>query len=165
MNSFSESQKFRQWWLWAILIGSTVLSSSMVYIALLKSGETNAVTVVPVVVATHLLIMGLFLFVELRTTVDNRGVSFQFFPFHFKARIKTWEEIECAYVRKYSPIGEFGGWGIRYTFGNGAAYNVAGSMGLQLVLKNGKKLLIGTQQPDELGEVLNRLNKTAAPPR
>ena len=40
------------------------------------------------------------------------------------------------------------------------AYNVKGKMGLQLVLKNGKKILIGTQKTEELKQILaERENK------
>ncbi len=40
------------------------------------------------------------------------------------------------------------------------AYNVKGKMGLQLVLKNGKKNLIGTQKAEELKQILvERENK------
>jgi hypothetical protein len=53
-------------------------------------------------------------------------------------------------VRKYSPIKEYGGWGFRYGFKNGKAYNISGNMGLQLILKNGDRILIGTQKPEEL---------------
>jgi hypothetical protein len=42
---------------------------------------------------------------------------------------------------------------LRY-FKNKRAYNVSGDKGLQLILKNGKKLLSGTQKGRELNEFL-----------
>jgi len=59
--------------------------------------------------------------------------------------------LDKVYLRKYSPIGEYGGWGFRY-----GAYNIKGSQGLQLKFKNGKMLLIGTQRPEELQKVLDQ---------
>lgn len=52
------------------------------------------------------------------------------------------------YVRKYSPLGEFDGWGLRFGFG-GKAENISDSQ-----FTNNKKLLIGTQKPKELSETL-----------
>ena len=62
-----------------------------------------------------------------------------------------------AYVRKYSPIAEFGGWGYRISFNGGPAYNIAGNMGLQIVFVSGKKLLIGTQQATAMSDALLEL--------
>ena len=80
------------------------------------------------------------------------------FPFHLAFKHYPWEMISKAEVRKYNPITEFGGWGYRWGFG-GTAVNISGNMGLQLDLSNGKKLLIGTQGPDELRSVLQRMGR------
>ncbi|MBX2959059.1 MAG: hypothetical protein KF732_03800 [Flavobacteriales bacterium] len=64
------------------------------------------------------------------------------------------------YVRQYSPLTEYGGWGIRLgLFGKGTAYNVSGNKGLQLEFTNNKKLLIGTNKPNELTETLTKIGK------
>lgn len=69
-----------------------------------------------------------------------------------------WEQIDSAYVRSYNPIGEYGGWGIRggklWSKSKGKAINVSGDIGIQLELKNGDKLLIGTQKKEEARSVL-----------
>jgi len=55
-----------------------------------------------------------------------------------------------AAVRQYSPIREYGGWGVRVSRLNGRAYNAYGNQGVQLELDNGALLLIGSQRPQEL---------------
>jgi hypothetical protein len=50
---------------------------------------------------------------------------------------------------------EYGGWGIRYSW-NGIAYNTKGNMGLQIVMNTGKRILIGTQKPEELAAYLKK---------
>lgn len=62
-----------------------------------------------------------------------------------------------AYPRAYSPINEYGGWGIR-TGGKerGKAFNMRGNEGVQLVLRSGQRVLIGSQQPDELATAIQR---------
>ncbi|TXD48954.1 hypothetical protein ES045_05870 [Polaribacter sp. IC073] len=85
-------------------------------------------------------------------------MHYQFFPFHFSLKTISWNEISKAGVRTYLPISEFGGWGLRGGFffnkGKEKAVNVSGDIGIQLILKNGEKLLIGTQKKQEAAHVL-----------
>lgn len=164
MINFSESQKFRQWWLWVILVVSIASATSLICYAKVQNKDDMPAFAVVAGVLVPLLIIALFLFANLQTAIDDIGVSVRFPPFRFKSKVIPWDEIANAWVRKYNPIGEFGGWGARYTFSRGTAYNVSGNMGLQLVLKDGKKMLIGSQQPDELAAVLQRLNKVPGDP-
>lgn len=61
-----------------------------------------------------------------------------------------------AYYRAYNPIPEYGGWGIR-TGMQGRAFNMRGNEGVQLVLASGKRVLIGSQRPDELARAIQNL--------
>jgi hypothetical protein len=56
-------------------------------------------------------------------------------------------------VITYSPLRDYGGWGIRYG-SKGKAYNVSGNRGVRLELSNGKRLLFGSQRPEELSEAV-----------
>lgn len=142
---FTEKQRFTQWWLWLIMI--LVVAFAFYY------EESTLERVVA-------LIIPLFLFIlNLETEISQEGISVRFFPFHLKKKFFAWDEIAKAEVREYSPLLEYGGWGIRRGR-SGRAYNVKGKMGLQLVLKNGKKVLIGTQKAEELKQILaERENK------
>jgi hypothetical protein len=105
----------------------------------------------------------LFLTARLNTEIDETGIYYKFFPFHLKKHKIDWTSVEKAFVREYSPLGEFGGWGIRFGFGSGKAFNVSGNMGLQLHLKNKKRVLIGTQKPEEIKMVLEQLKSKIIP--
>lgn len=159
---FQETQKFNQWWLWAILISvNAMLIYGVVDLYLLDehqiSNESDRGAIWFVLILIPLLTM-LFLTFRLDTLVKANGVYFRFFPIHRKYRYYSWEQIAKIFLRQYSPLIEYGGWGIRYgLFGKGMAYNIKGNNGLQLFLKNKKKLLIGTQRPEELRAVLERL--------
>src|SRR5690606_41120216 len=97
---------------------------------------------------------------KLETKIKNDGIFVRFFPFHISFKYYPWDEISSSFVRKYSPLVEYGGWGWRFSlFGSGTAYNVSGNMGLQLIFTNKKKLLIGTKKPDQLTEVLNKIGQ------
>jgi len=100
----------------------------------------------------------LFLFIKLRTRIDEKGISLKFTPFHFNTKHIDWNDVDKAYLRKYDAISEYGGWGVKggipWVKGNGRAYNVKGNIGLQLELSNGKRILIGTQKKSDVGAVL-----------
>ena len=98
-----------------------------------------------------LLLAGLFALMYLETKVDESGIFIRFFPFLNKHW--TWAEIQSYELISYSPIGDFGGWGIRMS-GRTTAYTVGGNHGLELKLNNGKRVVIGTQRPEALQEFL-----------
>ena len=100
-------------------------------------------------------VTALFLFMKLETQINEDGIAVKFIPLHSKFRQFNWNEIEQISVRKYSPLGEFGGWGLRYGL-QGKAYNIAGNQGIQIIFKNGKRLLVGTQKPEEAALALKQ---------
>lgn len=65
------------------------------------------------------------------------------------------KNVTRAYYRAYSPIGEYGGWGIR-NGKHGRAFNMRGNEGVQLVLRSGQRVLIGSQRPEELVRAIQK---------
>lgn len=154
---FSETQRFRQWWLWILLLGSNVFTFYGIYKQVINGhvfGEKPASNTELLIIAfITLLVTILFLAIRLDIQIKRDGVYVKFFPLHLKFRHYSWTQLSKCYVRKYSPMAEYGGWGLRFGFG-GKAYNISGNQGLQLEFTNNKKLLIGTQKPQELEEAL-----------
>ena len=102
----------------------------------------------------------LFWQMKLTTRISAEGIYVRFFPFHFKEKFFAWDTLSASYVRTYSPLMEYGGWGIKYSFkGNGLVYNTAGNVGLQLYFKEGDPVLIGTQKGEEIKQVLAALGQ------
>jgi len=100
----------------------------------------------------------LFFILKLETEVRSDGLYVRFYPFHIRYKKFTPKDLAEHYCRTYKPIREYGGWGIRCSFtGKGKAYNVSGNKGVQLVLTNGKKLLIGSQEPDDLIAAIDKM--------
>ncbi len=162
---FRERQYFRQWWIWLMLVGFAVFLGYLILSSLWQEGidEKNNITHVQLLIAVTgmVSVIAIFALSHLDSRIDEDGVHYKFTPFHFRTRTLKWDEISRACVRKYNPLLEYGGWGIRITgfFGKGRAFNVSGNMGLQLELKNGKKILLGTNKPDELTEALKHFIK------
>jgi hypothetical protein len=102
-----------------------------------------------------MLLLSMIFVLKLHTKISSQGIIAKFLPFPFFTRKFNWDEIEEIYVRKYSAITEYGGWGVRGLF-PAKAYNISGKYGIQIVTKNGLRFLIGTQKPQEVKNVLNR---------
>lgn len=159
---FRERQRFTQWWL---LLFLAAMNGLMVYIVLYQIvggrpwGDKPMSDTGLLILAGAILLSSLAIFLfRLDTRIDRDGVFVKFIPFHRGFRHFSWDDLRKCYVRRYSPIREFGGWGWRLSVsGSGKAYNVSGNMGLQLEFTNGKKLLIGTRRPEELKDALTKL--------
>ncbi|WEK17544.1 MAG: DUF6141 family protein [Candidatus Pedobacter colombiensis] len=162
---FTEDQMFRQWWLWLILLGIDGTILFWLYEQLTLKTQVSGKSVSNYALLTSagvvVLVTALFFCIRLNTQIKRDGVYMKFFPFHWSYKYYSWDMIAKSYVRTYSPLGEYGGWGIRHSnSGEGMAYNISGNKGLQLELNNGKKILIGTNKPEELEAVLIKLNKS-----
>jgi hypothetical protein len=167
---FKEEQKFDQVWFRLLIILSWVPLIVIFGIGLyqqlvLKKPWGNNPTS-----DTGLLIITAFVFMIMAVTtwlsftlcliteITDEGLKYWFPPLINKVKTIPRSMISEFQVRKYNPIGEFGGWGIKVgTFGRGKAYNVKGNMGLQLLLKNNKKILFGTQRPEALKSAMEKM--------
>jgi hypothetical protein len=155
---FSEKQRFNQWWLWAIILVACVMPVWQFYWTIIENQVVLSDPTEYIGLMIMALILILFLCNRLDTEIRQDGIYIRFIPFICKQRVYPWESIEKIYTRRYHPIGEFGGWGIR-GFGKNRALNVSGNQGLQIVFKDGRRLLIGTRKPDEIKSVLILLGK------
>jgi hypothetical protein len=98
---------------------------------------------------------------KLITAVKKESVFIRFVPFTSKEI--PYSQIDHVEARTYKPIKEFGGWGIRWGSGKRKAYNISGDTGVELILKNGKSILIGSQREEELAFSIKRnMNKSQA---
>jgi hypothetical protein len=104
---------------------------------------------------TVLLGAGAAFLIPLRTTVTTERVEARFgLATSFRIPLA---EIASAEAVRYNPLLEYGGWGIR--FGRtGVAYNMRGNEGVQLVLKNGRRVLLGSQRAAELAATIRSLS-------
>jgi hypothetical protein len=158
MKVFIESQRFDQWWfrllaLFAVTI--SVLTTVMAYPKLQSEPPAFWISLFASVF-TSIIFVSLVFLVKLETKIDELGIQYSFWPFHMKLKVIRWSDIEECYVIKYSPIIDYGGWG--YKMGifrkKGSAMSVRGNIGIQLVFKSGKQLLIGTQKKEDAEKVL-----------
>jgi len=159
---FTEKQRFNQKWMLAIIIlflGINLWGFIQQILLGVPFGNNPASDEVMILITVVAIVIFIFLLtLTLKTRIDRHGISYRFSIIHRKERFIKWESVKRAYVRKYKPIAEYGGWGFRLGR-SGTAFNTSGNMGLQLELADGKKLLLGTQKPDELKMILEKLGK------
>ena len=158
MRIFKEEQRFTQTWLIVLIAISMLVPIFIIIKEFSKDNSTMSMNeFLFSIILMPLCVIPIFFF-KLTTRIDEKGIHYQFFPFHFSARTINWSELNVAKTRKYDAITEYGGWGLKGGFlwrkSKGVAYNVSGDIGIQLEFKTGKKILIGTQLLNEANSVL-----------
>jgi len=165
---FEEIQRFNQRWLWILLILSSVIGLSIFAYGVIEQivfqrpwGERpmsdTALLLTSAGMAVFIIFM-LYMFYTLRliTRVEPKGIFVRFYP--FPGSLLSFADVESCQARTYRPLYEYGGWGIKYGR-SGKAYNISGDRGAQLVMKNSKRILIGSQRADELANTINKYVK------
>jgi len=167
---FREEQKFSPYLTAPIVIATALtvgISGFSMRQLVHEQGVTNPIPII-LLIATGVLVpiavALLFITLKLETEVRTDGFYVRFFPVHLSYKKFPPQDIIQHYQRQYRPILEYGGWGIRYSFKAGKAYNVSGNQGVQLILKNNKRLLIGSKKPDQLAEAVQSLLETSEGP-
>lgn len=160
---FRETQYFRQPWIWLIVLGIFALFAYLIVQQLIlgKPVGNNPASDTELIILVVIFGLGLpllFFMTKLVVEVRDDGLYIRFFPFHFSFRKIPLEDLKTCEARTYSPLKEYGGWGIRYG-PKGKAYNVSGNRGVQLEPANGKRILIGSQKPEELAEAIGLVLK------
>ena len=114
-------------------------------------GSIVAVAFAGIAVMLIVAITGLFLFLigwilgSLTVAIAGGNLSWWFGPGFWKKRVAIDEIESCEAVRNRW----WWGWGIRY-YGKGWLYNVSGLDAVEMTLKTGKSIRIGTDEPEAL---------------
>jgi hypothetical protein len=159
---FSETQKFRQWWLWLIMVFVCGIMAFVIFQIMSRQEFKSDPLPLIIIVSSGVFILLptiLLLFnMKLETQIRKDGIYVKFFPFHLSFKEYKWNDVRKSYVRQYNPMSEYGGWGLRWGLA-GKAFNVSGDKGLQLEFLDNKKVLIGTNKAEELKATLLHINQ------
>lgn len=156
---FQETQRFTQWWMWffALIPLCIGLYGSYVqfHLGVPFGNKPMSDTGLLVFVAFGVFFAGFLGMHQLTTKVTSTALTVHFYP--YTRRKVAWEEVDEWSVIPYDFVG---GWGVRLWTKYGTVYNVKSGMGLYITLKNKKRFLVSTQQPQALqyavGEALSR---------
>lgn len=160
-TEFIEIQRFRQWWIWLILLGSFLPLAVSFFRKINREGvspEDFAFSGWLVYIGINAVVFLFFLALELRTEVDSRGVRMRL---RFVDRkIIRWEDVQSAEIITYG----FVGYGLRLLTKYGTVFNISGNKGLAIRCKDGSRYLVGTQEPERLRKTLQALTAQHAIP-
>lgn len=164
---YEETQRFRSPWLWALLLVPLImpilplggiLAYQLATGRLVGDRPIPNAELVPMFVGglvLELLVLALFASAKLVVRVEQETLTIRFTPFLHKHyplhEVASWE------VRTFRPLTEYGGWGIRWGLdGKSWAYTVSGRRGVQVEFRNGRRLFLGSQHPEELAAALHQ---------
>jgi len=159
---FKEEQRMRQVWIYILLLAvlGIWLWQLIQQVFLGVPFGTNPAPDVVIVFMGIIPVGAFFLIISLKleTVVTQEGIKYRMWPLIRKYKEIAARDIDRWEVKKYNPIKDYGGWGIRYGWGkNGVAYNISGNQGAYFELKNRKRILIGTRKPEELRSALRKM--------
>lgn len=163
-TEFIEIQRFTQRWLWILLIGIMLLLVGVFGYGVIEQlvygrpwGDRPVSDGVLLLTGSGVILFStgmIYLFYSLRliTEVREEGLYIRFYPLWGK--LISYSSIRTCNARTYKPLSEYGGWGIKYGR-SGWAYNIIGDQGVQLVLNDGKRILVGSQRAEQLEQAIN----------
>ena len=149
---FQESQRFRQFWIWAVLILVTGIAAGSTIFSTEAAFDWEHATPFGILAMAFLL----FFKSELKTRIDRDSLRFSFSPF-IKERKYRFQDIVSMELIEYNGLLEYGGWGIKWN-GNSWSYTTSGKYGI-LVKTSNKKILLGTQKPREAKAAVAQFNE------
>ena len=157
-DRFREVQHVSQWWVWAI-VGGIALTGWWAFIEQIVMGRPWGNRPAPdAMVVLIWLVFGLGLpvvtmWMRLIIRVSGDTLHVRYVP--FRKRDIPLSEIAVAESKRYHPMRDYLGWGIRWMPRKGWVYSISGDRGVQLVFTNGRKLLLGSRKPIQLAEAIH----------
>jgi len=150
-------QRFRQWWVVVLALGLAALAWWLFVRQVVLGQEFGdnpapdwAMWLLWAVIGVALPLT--FMFARLVLDVTDQEVVVRFVP--LTRRVIRLDEIESLEVRTYNALAEYGGWGIKGWTGSKMAYNVSGNRGVDLTLRDGRRIMLGSQRADELATAI-----------
>ena len=151
---FREAQRPRHWYFWAFLVYLILMIWSMAVYQLLLgipvgNNPASDWELTVILILAGVIFPAFLLLTKLEVEVRADGLFVRFLPLHLRFRNIPLDEVIDVQSVTFSPLGDFGGWGIRYG-DQGKAYTINGKRGVRLTYKDGHGLLIGSLLPEEL---------------
>lgn len=158
---YTEKQKITVFFLWFFLLAANILFFvGFIQQIVLKQHFGNVPTSNTVIVVglilTSLVSLNFFS-IKLETRITNNNISFRFFPFHRQFINIPLSNVLEAQIVQSSPIEFYRLYDI-YLLRSRNRFVLLGKYSLRLVLKNGDNIYIGTERPNEVNSILNKLN-------
>ena len=160
MPGFREEQRFAPWVYW-ITVATAVAGLLGPPVAAMLARDFSAI--IPVILVELFVAVLMFLpfnllFIVTGVTEQELVVSFGrwFTLYRKRIRLDDISEVRSVY---YRPIRDAGGWGIRWGRFEGkrcSFLNACGDRGVFLVYGSEKRLIVGSQEPEQLADAIRK---------
>jgi len=157
---FRERQRLGPWWVWVLL--AVGVGAVWTYLGVAVAGDGPVVGALVLVALIGIALPAFFLVARLDVAVFADRVEVDFHP--LRRRVIPLSEIARVTSRRYRPVREYGGWGIKGWTTRKIAYNVRGNRGVELTMGDGRSVLLGSQRSDELAAAIALGQSEAADP-
>lgn len=159
MSTVLHQAKQDPWWfrLICLLSGALLLFGAYVWVSVGTPHISEAPLIFyPVLIIMLLAALNMLLFYGgMREIITHDRLEVRMgFPGILVLRIKLADITEVV-VHEFSPMGDFGGWGIRFNR-EMKAYCLSGHRGVKLRATNGKQYLVGADDPEALATALKQ---------
>lgn len=124
-------------------------------IGLLRGRIWSTEVVLGLVIGVAFLMFVVVFLLHMTTEVSPTGLRLSFGWAPTYPRIVALHTIRRVEVVNYRPIADYGFWGIRAGRDGEKAFTARGTRGVGLELIDGTRVLIGSQRPEALAEVLD----------
>jgi hypothetical protein len=154
---YREEQRFRQTWVLVLVLGIAGLTW-WIFVRQIWLGQTVGENALPdwgvwlMWILIGVVLPVFFLRTRLVFEVTSEQILIRFFP--LMRRVILLSDVRTVEVRTYNAVKEYGGWGIKGWTGSNVAYNVSGSTGVQLTLRDDRRVMLGSQRAEELAAVI-----------
>ena len=132
---------------WGVLTIAVVVAAAVLVVEL--SNHLNALPPSALGIVLGFLTIVCFVFSSMTIEVNESEIAWHFGPGIFRKRISLEEVGSCVKVK--NPF--WMGWGI-HPFGTGWIYNISGLWGVEIELKGGSLVRLGTDEPNYLCQAI-----------
>jgi hypothetical protein len=139
-------------------VTSLLFMVALVFNLVWQTGKINQLTTSLFVGFVVFSLIYLFVSAKMITQIRQDGICVRFPPFQPSFNKYLWNDIEELYLREFDALSEYNGWGIKVGSA-GKGYIISGDKGIQILLRDKSKVLIGTGQPGEVARILSDLKK------
>ncbi len=156
-DRFKESQNIKSALMWLVLIGLLFFSvfaslSQIVFKIPVGNNPLPNWGLIALNLFSVLLLL-LMRLTQLSTVIDRKGIEINFKPLGYEKI--AWSEVKKVKLSKLKMMSM----GRRYSKELGHVYNAGAKDALNLELKDGKKIMVSTRQPEALKVYLKQIKK------
>ncbi len=154
---FSEQQTITKWYVWILPVLVLVVCVYVILHQLLlqQAGSTDAIplNILIVMVLIPCILIVFLRHIRMKVEITSKGILYDVRPFQDGHIL--WSEVKEIKLIPYTRMAL----GLAPGGVSGKAYNISGTHCMQLTKKNGQKILLGTEKPELLRKVLEKIRK------